>query len=284
MLVDGRLRERVLVLADTVDDHVETALADVMRGAQSRHRRSLMTRTGTVAVLLGLTGSAWVGMGWERPRPRPAEETNLLPAPDRERPPAVRFDDRAPADDREHSRRLIDRSEGRRDTDGDARPRRNIGWSSPSSTDATRERFMSGERPTSEMKNDPLGGSTRDHITHTDEGRYEMPVVRTRVDPRHRCSVFRDACAYLDTQPEDRSFRVTVTDDSGDDVAVRVIQWDRYGSPLADPKVYCGGKSEIVRLFAATDDVMVEIDDADCPDGSDTDPRGGLISVVFFDG
>lgn len=284
MLVDGPIRQKVVLLGDTVADDVEAALANVIRGASIRHREVLVRRVAMVAVVAATGGALWFGSissyeGGERLQP--GREANEREQPETGLKQRLQF---------QHNE-----FGGRRDSgvgsDGSLkRARRNPAQTRRSSRDggstfAEPTRSASrNDRAIAERETNRLPEASGSRLSHSERGPYQMPVVRPRLDPRQSCSVLGEGCVRFEAPPGDGFVRVKVTDDSGKPVLVRITQWDRHGRTIADPVLYCGGVSPKLELLPIADDVLVEVDDGNCPDGQETRPAGGVVDFLFFRG
>ena len=280
MLVDGRIRNQVVLIADAVHDDVQAALADALREASTRRRRVVATRIATVAVLVATTAGVWFGSGWgftdQTERQQPADDMMQWNPPDPT--PEERWDNEDHDLLRDRGGILApieapERNEASSSSVGARRSSRAYpgrGWSK-------------NDHATGEIRHAPLEESSRRRISRRDSARYQMPVVRPRVDPRQSCSVFGEGCVRFGTRSEDRFMRVTVRDDSGAPVLVRITQWDSEGRTVSDPNVYCGGASKELEIVPGAEFVVVEIADGDCR--SETvgiRPSGGQVDFVSF--
>ncbi|MDP9068276.1 MAG: hypothetical protein M3N53_08030 [Actinomycetota bacterium] len=284
MLVDGEIRTRVVVLGESLNDDVDTALADVMRGASSRRRRVLITRIAVVALFAATIAGAWFGsvgtyLEAEK-RLQPADRTDGRDSRDPESQERLEMheDRRERAEGRNEGSAPGSGSESLRGHGSPNSPR--VG---PSGSSDSAPRQLENERARGGVRADPLRQS-HDEVSHSASSPYQMPVVRPRVDPRHRCFVDGEGCAWFETQPGDRFVSVSIHDESGSDVLVRIVQWEHDQRTLGDPTIFCGGQSDKVKILPATDYVMVEIENGNCPDGRETAPSGGQMEVVFFRG
>ncbi|MFN2525826.1 MAG: hypothetical protein ABR505_06125 [Actinomycetota bacterium] len=281
MLADGRIRGQVVLIADAVQDDVQVALADVLREASTRRRRLVVTRLATVAVVMATTAGVWFVSGWsfteQSERQQPADDMM------HQNPQDPTPEERSEIEDHGLIR------DGERNGGGILGPiKAPMGHRAPSGSAGARRSGSSyssqggfdHDRATGEFRDDPLQEPSRERISRRGTAKYQMPVVRPRVDPRQSCSVLGEGCVGFDTRPEDRFIRVTVRDDSGAPVLVRITQWDSHGRTVADPTVYCGGASQKLKILPATESLVVEINDGDC--GTAARPSGGRVDFVFF--
>lgn len=283
MLVDGAIRNRVVVLGDAIQDDVEVALAQVVRGASMRRRREMATGIAMIAVLVASMSGVWFSsVSTERQggeRQRPVQDTTEWDERDRQLRQRLRFqDDRFGGAGESNGRsgggpKLPRRGDPRRTTPNSA---------STSADPARREPKSDGTTGDAEMRSS--GIPSAGDLSRDERAPYQMPVIRPRIDSRQSCSVFGEGCVGFDTRPEEEFVQVTVADDSGEPVLVRITQWDRHGTVVGDPTLYCGGVSRKVEILPMTDHVMVEIDDRNCPDGRQSRPLGGVVDFAFFHG
>ena len=281
MLVDGRIRSQILLIADAVHEDVPAALAETLREASTRRRRLVVTRIATAAVVVVATAGAWFVPDWsfteQTERQQPADDMKHWdpdPAPEER------------SDIKDHD--LLRDGGGAlgptRAPSGNGTPSDSADARRPGGRDPDRG-GVAGDRAAGALRDDPLQESNRTRISHRDGARYQIPVARSRVEPRQSCSVFGEGCVRFATRPEDRFMRVTVRDDSGASVLVRITQWDSEGRTVVDSIVYCGGTSQELEIVPATEFVVVEIEDGDCR--SETvgiRPSGGQVDFVSFHG
>lgn len=273
MLVDGRIRNQLVSLADTVGDpRVDSALRDVRRAASVRaHRRRTRTGAGVMAVA-ALAGAVWVA-------PRAPVEEAPPPKPIRRPDPSVeRVREAVP--ERDTAKRLwtppgrgsTGASSGEVLPSGDKKPRSGADDTVPSSWVRRRPEVRSGAAP--------LEPSSVRTPTRRETAAYEPAAIPVRADPRSGCTFDGQSCPSFETQVGDVSAEVTVEDRLGEPVPIRVTQWDRYGSSIVEPIVVCGATGSF-DIHPDADNVTVSVEEGTCEGGREVSPKGGRVHIVF---
>lgn len=285
MLIDGQIRNRLVSLADTVqEDSVDQAFHSVVQGAAARRKRDLTTRVaGAVAAVTVVVAGTALGWDWQSSK----DESRIVPVdrigpiePDTDADPKesgrTKKTGRPGTQSRGAEGISARRSERARGGDGEKTTVQSPGaplnaGSGPTEPDAgpvNEEHGDGGSAPLSYVK------------THQESAEYRASYVSANPDRRSGCSLDGNNCRRFLNGTDDAFAAVSVADGAGT-VSVKVTQWDRYGRTVGEALTYCGGESEVFALAPGIAHVLVSVEKGVC-DGAETTPSGGEIDVTFF--
>lgn len=270
MLVDARIRQDLMLLADTVAvDGVDAALGDVVRCASVRSRRERVGvgLASAVAVLV-LIVAFWSGGGSTRLDPIERDEPARRPATPVERQTEARTRrattfEGPPRRGSVASPRKGSLSAPRDQTERQARTKRDV---------------SSSAVPAKEQDSDQ---ALNDLGTRRDSAEYEPAIVSPRPFSRSGCSYDGRSCMSFRTHIGDQSAQVSVYDRLGVPVPVRVTQWNRHGATVTAPLLFCGGSSDTFDLAPSVVNVTVSVEEGSCDGGPKVSPEGGRIDILF---
>ena len=288
MLIDGQIRNRLVSLADTVEEApIDDAFHAVVQGAAARRKRDIATRSAIAATALCVV-AAGAAFSWSWPtsgevtEPVPADRIAPIEA---EPDPELRHEDRRRTKEESRRPRSGAAVEGRSPEGSKAKSRSN-GRDQQAHTvsGATPIEGAAGISGTQEVREPEGGGSQEGSLrleeTHSQVEPYQPSFVSANPDRRSGCSLDGQSCGSFFNQPGDAFASVSVADEAGT-VFVRITQWDRHGRRVGEPLTYCGGESQTFALAPDITHVSVSVEKGVCG-GVQTTPAGGHIETSFF--
>ena len=277
MLVDAKIRSRVLLIADAVDETgLDEAFASVIDGAAARRHRRIVRRVGVGAAGLGVALLVFFGLGGTKIQTVPQMPANTA-APDVELEPAPRMSEGS-GKERSSTRQTAGpkrsaRQGGRKGVanDGPAGTGHDAGTVTSTGGVSVADRG-SGENTTVAAE----GEATRREVAE-----YGRSYVGVRPDPRSHCPIDGGDCVSFRVGPADGSASLHVQDRSGS-LLVRVTQTDRHGRVIGEAVSFCGGTSERFPIELTAVVLSVSVHESDCGGAGSVSPSGGQVSAVFF--
>lgn len=292
MLIDGEMRNRLVSLADPVEEtRVDLILEAVLHGAAVRRRRVLTARLALAGTALTLiVGGTVVGWGWQgdeqvdpqpidQVEPQPIDQVDPIereiepPRPRRVQPSSEKVGRRgirAPGDAGSAPRRRAER-EVDAEVPASRRAERRAG--APEVTDAAHEVAPQ------QKEEAPVEEPVRYQVTHRESASYEGSNHQLQEGAPIGC--YRYTCREFESSAEDRFAMVTVNDRSGP-VVVRILQTGSYG--VHKQTIYCGGSTERFELVEDLAFFRVEVHNGEVQHGDcgTRESSGGDIEVTFF--
>ena len=285
MLIDGQIRNRLVSLADTLEEgSVDHALHAVVQGAATRRKRAIATRASVAAVALTVAVAGLTfGWDWSTSRvtqPAPADQTTPVeqdeaPRLKRERRSSRGGEQRVeqgPSEGRSHR----GSKSGRTDKHGNLMP-------GAAGAGSTKDGSQTEASSPAGSETDKTAGQQqvlRYVETHREVNTYQPSYVSANPDRRSGCSLDGNGCLSFFNEPEDSFAKISVSDEAGA-VFVRITQWDRHGRRIGEPLTYCGGESPMFSLMPDVGHVSVSVESGTC-DGAQKTPSGGEVEVTFF--
>lgn len=277
MSLDARLRQGMINVADGLQVETHVALVEVRALGRKRERRNIMFAAlagAAAATLLVLAG------------PRLADqllsmEVPLQPA----RPETIENEEI----DRTEERRVYDQEDIER-ANRLGRNREPVVTGIPSSTGRERPVAAGGSRPVADQQ--PEGGGSDpqrepplppDPIQRTASAQYSAAQGALARSGSVSCDGDAQPCFEFAAEDGERYITVSI-EDAADASVLAWIQQDVDGDGTSDGewKKICNSTTAPLRIAPGAV-VRVMLDAGRCPDGSDSAPTQGSISVTFSD-